>query len=465
LNDYNTERDSVNKKIIQFKEYVQNLAETFKVTVESERLNKAKSLINEGRISEAQLVLNDYELTIEGNELLKESERLQDRTKFIDSLLVQKSEEYLVKAQIKALEYSDPKRVDSTIYCFQQSLRYFNSVETLNYLALFYSNNSFYDEAILTYQKLLMHPNVEDWRNWNVNIDLGDLYRKIGDLDKAIIIYRKSHETLSFLSKKDSTNTLWKYSLSSVNQRLGLVYTSKDSLSQALSFYEESRKLAEELYNFNQNNLEFKLCYIWANQFLGNVHNTIGDINNSLIFYEKMNKLLKEVYISDPHNAIYKNALAISYSKLGDIYFFKGKLDKSMEYYIEFNFLALANYIDNCNNAEYKNCAAVSFDKLGVNHSSLDTLGKALECFEKFYQLEKELNDTYPNNVEFKNGLAISNVRFGEFFQDKLNEKYKALSYFYKAKFIYIELIKDAPQFVEYQKSLNIIQLRILGLE
>ena len=60
--------------------------------------------------------------------------------------------------------------------------------------------------------------------------------------------------------------------------------------------------------------------------------------------------------------------------------------------------------------------------------------------------------------MEFKNNLAESFFDLGKFNKDKFLEKAKAKDYFKQAESLWIELVRDAPQFVEYQKFLRIVQ-------
>jgi len=82
----------------------------------------------------------------------------------------------------------------------------------------------------------------------------------------------------------------------------------------------------------------------------------------------------------------------------------------------------------------------------------LGNLEKALTFFEKFKDLEKELYEAYPNNVEFKNGLAISYCKLAQ------TDKTKSRFYFQKAEKLWEELVRDAPQYVQFQRFL--VQVR-----
>jgi hypothetical protein len=85
-------------------------------------------------------------------------------------------------------------------------------------------------------------------------------------------------------------------------------------------------------------------------------------------------------------------------------------------------------------------------------------LDKALGFYEEDIILSKELYATNLNNVEFKNGLAISYYKLGAFSRDQLRNKKKARTYFKQAETLWLELVHDAPQYVQFKKFLGIVQ-------
>jgi hypothetical protein len=121
----NAERDSVQKIETRFREDVIRLAETFsKIELNSERLRLAKQFFDEGKIREADNVLNAKEITQEGDVLLAKKERQVAALQDTDSLLNIKARELAIKAMFTVLANEDPLRYDSAIPYFERSLRY-----------------------------------------------------------------------------------------------------------------------------------------------------------------------------------------------------------------------------------------------------------------------------------------------------------------------------------------------------
>lgn len=128
----NAERDSVQKIEARFREDVLRLAETFaSIPLNSKRLRLARQLFDEGKIREADNVLNAKEMQQEGEALLAKKERAQQTLQLTDSLLLIKADEFALKARLKATDYADSLRYDSAQMYFEQSRRYAETVENL----------------------------------------------------------------------------------------------------------------------------------------------------------------------------------------------------------------------------------------------------------------------------------------------------------------------------------------------
>ncbi len=180
------------------------------------------------------------------------------------------------------------------------------------------------------------------------------------------------------------------------------------TFSAIFSRYAETVVAAFEEPNYNA----ALLC-----ERIGNYYETIGNLNRAIGFYEKYRAVSQELCVLQPDDEYNKNALAASYSRLGG------------------------------------------------THTSLGNLDKALGVYEDAYSMTRELYIANPNNVAFKNGLAISYYKLGAFSRDQLKNKTKARIYFKQAETLWLELVRDAPQYVEFKKFLGIVQSDIKGLD
>lgn len=89
----------------------------------------------------------------------------------------------------------------------------------------------------------------------------------------------------------------------------------------------------------------------------------------------------------------------------------------------------------------------------------------ALNFYEKDIELSKELFEAYPKNVDFKNDLAISYYKLGAFSRDQLKDVTKARSYFQQAEKYWVELEREAPEYAQFNRFLDIVRRDLANLE
>jgi tetratricopeptide (TPR) repeat protein len=292
--------------------------------------------------------------------------------------------------------------------------------------------------------------------------NLGITYSSLGSLEKALLFYEKYNKLEQELHNDFPNNSNFKNLLAISYQYLGLTHSNLGSLDKTLMFYETYNKLEQELCDTYPMNLDFKNNLASSYSKLGEAHNALNNFNEALEFYEKDIELAKELYAAYPTNMSFKNGLAISYSKLGEIYSNLGSLDKALEFYIAYNKLKEELYATNPINVSFKNGLAISYQYLGTTHSRLGNLDKALEFYTAYNTLEQELYTANPTNVSFKNLLAISYGKLGDFYEN--TDKQKAKFYYLECKKHYVELVKISPDYVEFQKNLELVENRLAGL-
>jgi len=137
------------------KENVSRLYETFnKISLNTERLQKAKIYFDAGQFKEADVLLNAEEIASEIEHLQDVRKRKEQELKKIDADLIDKSNEYLIKAQIWTTFYSEPNWYDKAEKYFKEALKAAQTVETLFKYALFLQKNNQFSKALDVIKKL-----------------------------------------------------------------------------------------------------------------------------------------------------------------------------------------------------------------------------------------------------------------------------------------------------------------------
>ena len=311
--------DSLERIITLFKDDVLRLAQTFQtIPLNSERLRVAKALFDEGKFREVLAVMNTKEMMQEGEALLLQKERLESSLEQTDSLLQIKAEEFLVKAQAKAIDYADPKRIDSTTFCYRQSLRYADEVQTLYDLALFFSDNHLYDSAFAYFPKVIAHPKAVGWQVANASSFLGNMHTATGDLPTALDAYTKFFESYEKLHRSEPDNSFYKNNLAISYEKLGSTHTSLGNLEKALQFFEDDAQLTKELYEAYPQNVEFKNGLAISYVKLATIYlNT--DMEKAIAYLKEAEKHFSELYQISPQNAEVQQYLQIVQSVLSQL--------------------------------------------------------------------------------------------------------------------------------------------------
>jgi tetratricopeptide (TPR) repeat protein len=315
-------------------------------------------------------------------------------------------------------------------------------------------------EALMIFEKTrLLFEKHEDKANIAVAFSkLGETHTSLGNMDKALIFYEKDIELSKELYAAYPTNVSFKSGLAISYEKLGSAHTALGNMEKALTFYEDETVLFEELYAAYPTHVSFKSGLAISYEKLGSTHTAFGNLEKALTFYEDFNRIEKELYAANPTNVSFKNGLAISYSRLGSTHTALGNMEKALTFYEEYNRIEKELYAAYPMNVSFKNSLAISYKKLGSTHKDLGNLDKALTFFKDETALFEELYAANPTYVYLKNGLAVSYANLGVFSRDILNKKTKAKAYFKQAEALWKELVRDAPQIVEFQKFLGMIQ-------
>ncbi len=296
--------------------------------------------------------------------------------------------------------------------------------------------------------------------------NIGDFHIATGDLSKAMHAYQKMVEIQATLLLEEPQNLAFKQGLAISYSKLGLTHSAQGDLAKALTHYEQFNKLGKSLYDSSPQNVPFKHLLAVSYEKLGNTHRVLEDLDQALTFYVEFNNLEKALYDSHPQDITFKKVLAISYEKLGSTHTELEDLDQALTFYEQFNRLGKELYDSYPQNVEFKHLLAVSYEKLGNTQRTLGNLNQALTFYEEFNKLEKALYDFQSQNVSFKNALAISYFKLAEFSRDNLSDKLKAYNYFREAESLWLELVRDdAPQYVQFQDFLGIVQQELAGFE
>ncbi len=239
-----------------------------------------------------------------------------------------------------------------------------------------------------------------------VKSNLGVVYKKRGDLDKAEEMHLKSLEIDEKLGKLKG--------MASDYGNLGLIYCTRGDLDKAERIHLKSLEIKEKL------GLQVGMANSYGN--LGNVYFMKGDLDKAEEMHQKVLEIEKK--LGRPES------IANAYSNLGVIYRMRGELDKAEEMYeksleIEKKLGRLEGMA-----SDYRNLGNVYYNR--------EELDKAEEMHLKSLEIEKKLGQL--------EGMAAEYSNLGSVYE-KRGDIGKAREYWEKALGLYKKI--GMPHMVE----------------
>lgn len=155
INEIQILRDLENQ-LEKFKNDVFRLYQTFtKIEINSERLHLAKAMFEKGEFSKADSILDADEMSKDLSKLKDREKQLEIQTNETEESLERIANEFLIKAQLWEIFYSEPDWFSRAIEYYEKALDAFRSEENVFYYAFFLQKHSQINEAILLYEEIL----------------------------------------------------------------------------------------------------------------------------------------------------------------------------------------------------------------------------------------------------------------------------------------------------------------------
>ncbi len=319
----NAVRDSVAKVEKRFREDVIRLAETFStLKINSERLRLAKQFFEEGKIREADMVLKASEMKTEGDALLAEKARQQEKLHRTDSLLRIKADEFALKARLKATDYADALRYDSAKIYFDQSLLYAESAaEIIDFTAILSADNQ--TALAVEYAERAMKLPLPEMEAARFGTILGNYYMAARRMPEAEKIHLASVETLDRLAKTAPAQA--EPDLGESVGALALYYATVQRMPEAEKAYLRSMEVFERLAKADSARFEPRVGAVAVN--LGSLYANLQRMGEA----EKLLSRAYEIYdrAAKANPAEYERPLATTALNLGTLYKIVQKLPEA----------------------------------------------------------------------------------------------------------------------------------------
>ena len=469
LNDKRGERHQLNEELAKYEQTLFGIAMRMSRYVGervSARMQRAMELFEAGKVSEANVVLEDAER--EADASLDEFRRAKQLFKIkkenvvcsIDELMLKasftiadtliKPEERIKQAHSlykKAVELSSECEIEKKkysevlkeywgfLYLYAKYSEAINiakenleldkevfgdcSIETADSyqnLASVYSAKDDYSKALEYYGKSLAiylavlgesHPNVAACYN-----NLGFVYKSKSNYTQAFDYYKKSLEIFLAVWGESHTGVAICYN------NLAAVYKSKGNYSDALDYYNKSLEICRDA--FGESHQGVALCY----SNIGTVHSLQGRYTQALEYYDKSFEILLAVF-----GKIHPD-VATCYNEIGNVYECNGKYVDALEYYNKSLEINLAVF------DESHHKVATCYNNIGSVHTQQGDYPQALDYYEKSLAIYLAVfGESHPD-------VATCYNNKGNLYSSQGNNS-KALDYYEKSLAIYLALFGE----------------------
>ncbi|MFN0036185.1 MAG: tetratricopeptide repeat protein [Saprospiraceae bacterium] len=415
----NARRDSVQKIETRFREDVVRLAESFsKMELNSERLRLAKSLFDEGKIREADHVLNAREMKQEGDALLAEKAREQEKLQRTDSLLRIKADEFALKARLKATDYADSLRYDSAQVYFEQSRKYAETVENLQSFSILLWKDNQTPLAIFYGERALQLPFTES-EEAALTRNLGSFYhtnKKMGDAEK---MYLRSLDICERLAKSNPAQ--FEPELAATAMNLGVFYFDVQKMDESGKMYLRSLDIRERLAKSTPAQFEPDLATTAMN--LGNFYADVQKMGDAEKMYLRSLDIRERLAKANP--AQFEQDLAATVMNLGVFYYTVQKMGDAEKMYLRS--LEIYERLAQSNPEQFEPNLAKTAMNLGLFYYTVQKMGDAEKMHLRSLEIYERLAQSNPE--QFEPDLAKTAMNLGLFYSDvqKMGESEKML--------------------------------------
>lgn len=215
--------------------------------------------------------------------------------------------------------------------------------------------------------------------------NLGQIYAKKGEDEKALTYYKKSLQIREKINTKGSDGKQVLSGIALVNINIGSIYVNRGEYKEAITYYYRALSIQEELNNINQ------IATIHSN--LGNIYLYGGDYEKAILEYKQT--LITREKVND------QNGIASSKINLGAVYLKKEDYKNAEKYFSE----ALA-IRKNSNNPQ---SLAGIYENLGIIRKNQARYKEAMA----FYKASLDLRLKESNKKFLVNSYAnIGNVYY-----------------------------------------------------
>jgi tetratricopeptide (TPR) repeat protein len=415
-----------------------------RISINTERLRRAKEHFDKGEFREADAVLKAEEINAEVEQLQVEKRAATERLAAIERDLEGRANEYLIKARI-ALVSSSPEgssRFEMADKWFEQALATVRTAYVLHEYAVFlYEQNAFrraeplYQEALKQYRSLAEgEPEVFCPDLAMTLHNLAAIHNSINAYDLALDEYEESLEISRILA--ESNPEIFLSELAITLNNLANLLCQQNVFNPALKKYQEAleirRRLAAEHKTFlpdvavTLNNLAM-LHYQTQEYVLA-----LAEYEEALEIYRNLRKAEPKAFLPD---------MAKTLINFGDLHKIRKEYKPALTKYK--GALKIFRCLGESDPEAFLPYVAATLNNLAGLHGETEKYGAAVKEFEEALKIKRSFAEAEPK--AFLPVLAKTLLNLSIFHLEAVPDKVKSIAYAEEVRIILIPLCKQAP--------------------
>lgn len=385
IDDLQLKLNKYNKLKEDFAEYQKLLFNTAKRVAQlqservTERMRRAMDAFNEGKIREANIILDEAEADARRN--LEDYKQSKEITELKRQAVISSIEELLLKTSTVMADDNMPieERIEKTEAIYAQAVGVAEEIdyeevkyaEMLSAYGVFLYTYHKYDKALEVRCKALktrvnvfgeVHPDTATSYN-----SIGLVYSAQGDNKQALEYYRKALDIRMNLFGEMHCDTAESY------HNIGCIYKKERNYPQAMEYYAKTMEIEEEILGRDQ-------------PYLGITYDNVGalyfaqeDYDKALHYHNQAIEIFTKAYGTD-HQSV-----SIAYYNLGLVYERLGDFQKALDYYTK------SLEIDKKLFGEISPDIASLLNKMGLLFKNQADYNKALDYYTKALNIRKKV--------------------------------------------------------------------------
>ncbi len=371
----------------------------------TERMRRAMDAFNEGKVREANIILDEAEADARRN--LEDYKQSKEITELKRQTVISSIEELLLKTSTIMADSTLPieERIARTekIYAQADEMAEETDYDREKYVQLlldyaeYLQKYALYTRALQVCERLIkmceeLYGTDHEKTATSYN-NIGYVFDSMGDYPKALEYYQKALAICEKVLGEEHPSTATSYN------NIGYVFDSMGDYPKALEYDQKALAIREKV--LGNDHPDTATSY----NSIGYVFDSMGDYPKALEYYQKA-LAIREKVLGEEHPST-----ATSYNNIGYVFDSMGDYPKALEYYQK----ALA-IRERVLGEEHPN-TATSYNNIGAVFCEMGDYPKALEYYQKVIAIyEKVLGEEHPSTATVRDNIRAAHRAMGELF-------------------------------------------------